>query len=543
MQATHLIRLVSCIFTTLNRLTHYLVLQNHKTLCFFHIPAAPSKAEWNQHISHWKTLQYLFDFHWKTLQYNAIIDGKTLQTLYNNRKKDEPMLYRKAKKKIEDWLVNGKDALLVTGARQVGKSFLIRETLKEKNIDFVEFNFIKQKDLIPIFDSAINQNANKFLFELRIAAKKQLSKNTVIFFDEIQEIKEIVTIIKFLVEDGEYKFILSGSFLGIELTNLRSAPVGYLTTIDMYPLDLEEFFIANGLQSDVLSELKDDFVHERPVSNFVHEALMDTFYTYLIIGGMPEAVQEYVDTQDPMRVAQIHNSIVREYKKDFTKYEKEKKLTLIKTYDLIPSELDSKNKRYQFSDISPNVRYNRYENSFNWLIDAGVALPVFNVTEFEFPLAASKKSNLFKLFLSDVGMLTTLYGPTTALKLSSRGKDINCGAIFENFVAQELNSKGFKTYYFNSKKHGEVDFLIEYKNTLLPIEVKSGKDYTVRSALSYFMTTEYFEKGIVFSNYNVKREDNIIYLPIYMTMFLTNEINLEKLKKIDLSKLSNESKN
>ncbi|MDD6241366.1 MAG: AAA family ATPase [Eubacteriales bacterium] len=447
------------------------------------------------------------------------------------------MLYRKAKKSIENWIENGRDALLVVGARQVGKSFLIRETLKEHHCDYVEFNFIKQRGLIEIFQSAIAEDADRFLMELRVAAQRTLKDDTIIFFDEVQEIKEIVTIIKFLVEKGKYKYVLSGSLLGVELTDLRSAPVGYMTTIDMYPMDLEEFYIANGLGEDVLSNLKKCFEEKKPVNDFIHKTLIDVFYRYLVVGGMPEAVQKFVDTQDPMEVSKIHKKIYRDYLMDFTKYEKSQKLKLIKTYDLIPAELNSKNKRYQFTDLETGMHFDKYENSFNWLIDAGVALPVYNVTEFAIPLEASKKSNLFKLFLSDVGMLTTAYGTSTILKLLDKGKDINCGAMFENFVAQELTAHGFKTYYFNNKKHGEVDFLIEYQNNLLPIEVKSGKDYQNHSALSYFMSEKYFHNAIVLSDYNVKVEGDILYLPIYMTMFLEKEEKIAPLPKIDLSKL------
>lgn len=449
------------------------------------------------------------------------------------------MLYRKAKKSIENWLLNDNCALLVSGARQVGKTYLIREVLKESKRDYVEFNFIKQPNLIPLFNSAISEDSDKFLMELRVAAKKVLKEDAIIFFDEVQEIKEIVTIIKFLVEKGQYKYVLSGSLLGVELTNLKSAPVGYLKTIDMYPMDLEEFYIANGLGTDIIRHLSDCFNNLVPVDEFIHNRLIENFYRYLIVGGMPEAVQYYLDTQDLNLVSNIHKKIYRDYKRDFTKYEQENKLKLIDTYDLIPSELDSKNKRYTFTNLEKELKFKRYENNFNWLIDAGVSIPVFNVTEFKIPLEASKKSNLFKLFLSDVGMLTTFYGSATILKLLDKGKNINCGAMFENFVAEELLSHGFKNYYFNNKKHGEVDFLIEYKGELLPIEVKSGKDYKIHSALTYFMNTKDFNKAYVLSDYNISVENNIIYLPIYMTMFIYKDEFIEKVPKIDLSVLSN----
>ena len=443
------------------------------------------------------------------------------------------MLYRKVQKDIEKWLNDGHDALLITGARQVGKSFLIRETLKKNKINYVEFNFIQNPNLLEIFNSALKNDSDRFLMELEVASNKNLTKDTVIFFDEIQECKEIVTVIKFLVENGKYKYVLSGSLLGVELRDLRSAPVGYMRTIEMFPMDLEEFLIANKLSEKILNYLKDCFDKKLQVSDFIHKRLIDAFYKYLIVGGMPEAVDAFIRTNDLNEVSTIHKKIWQDYKKDFTRYEEKYKLKLISIYDLIPAELNSKNKRYNFSNINKQLKFARYENNFNWLIDAGVSIPVFNVTEYQIPLEASKKSNLFKLFLSDVGMLTTFYGSATILKLLDNGNDVNCGAMFENAIAQELRAHGFKEYYFNNKKHGEVDFLIEYNNQLLPIEVKSGKDYQKHSALSYFMSTHRFDNAFVLSNYNVKVENNITYYPIYMIMFI--HINFKINDKVSLN--------
>lgn len=446
----------------------------------------------------------------------------------------DKMLYRKVQKDIEKWLNDGHDALLITGARQVGKSFLIRETLKKNKINYVEFNFIQNPNLLEIFNSALKNDSDRFLMELEVASNKNLTKDTVIFFDEIQECKEIVTIIKFLVENGKYKYVLSGSLLGVELRDLRSAPVGYMRTIEMFPMDLEEFLIANKLSEKILNYLKDCFDKKLQVSDFIHKRLIDAFYKYLIVGGMPEAVDAFIRTNDLNEVSTIHKKIWQDYKKDFTRYEEKYKLKLISIYDLIPAELNSKNKRYNFSNINKQLKFARYENNFNWLIDAGVSIPVFNVTEYQIPLEASKKSNLFKLFLSDVGMLTTFYGSATILKLLDNGNDVNCGAMFENAIAQELKAHGFKEYYFNNKKHGEVDFLIEYNNQLLPIEVKSGKDYQKHSALSYFMSTNRFDDAFVLSNYNVKVENNITYYPIYMIMFIHSNFKINDKVSLNL---------
>ena len=447
------------------------------------------------------------------------------------------MLYRKLKEKIKNWIKNGTKPMMITGARQVGKSFLIRETLKESGVEYVELNFIKDISAKEMFESLFKDGQASFKLKFSLLCKRTLPKGSIVFLDEVQEVKEVLTVLKFLAEQGDYRYILSGSLLGVELTNLRSAPVGYLESYEMYPLDLEEFFIANGLTKELIDYLKDRFESKEPVDETIHKTLMDSFYMYLVIGGMPEAVQTYVDTQDMNKVMSVHKNIINEYKRDFTKYEEKSKLKLIKTYELIPSELDSKNKRYQLTDLGKNTKFDRYENSFNWLIDTGVAIPTYNVTEFQLPLEASKKSSLFKLFLSDVGLLSSMYGRATIAKMLNRGESINCGAIYENFIAQEINASGFKMYYFNNKKHGEVDFLIEYDESLLPIEVKSGKDYQIHSALTYFMQTPYFDRAIVFSNYNVSVNDKIVYLPIYMAMFLKDVSPIGKIGKIDLSSL------
>lgn len=448
------------------------------------------------------------------------------------------MLRRKVKNEILAWLHNSKNALLVTGARQVGKTYLIRECLKEEKINYIEINFIENSEYLDLFKYANVKDRENFLLRLSLIAKKPLDKNTVIFFDEIQEFKDIVTYIKFLVDDGSYKYILSGSLLGVELISLKSAPVGYLETINMYPLDFEEFLYASKINDEVLNYLRNCYQSQIEVDEFIHKEILETFYRYLIIGGMPGVVQKYVDTYNLNEVSIIQNAIVEMYKKDFTKYEKEEKLKLINLYNLIPSELSSKNKRFNFNSIDKNAVFNRYENSFLWLINAGVAIPTYNVTEFEIPLLASKKSNLFKLFLNDIGLLANFYGDATKMKLLNNGIDINLGAVYENYVAEELYAHKITPYYLNSKKHGEIDFLVELNGELLPIEVKSGKDYTVHSALSYFMNSKQFSNAIVFSNCNLKKDNNIIYLPIYMTMFIKNSKIDGKLLKKDLTHLA-----
>ncbi len=448
------------------------------------------------------------------------------------------MIIRQAKKMVTDWVSSGKDAFLLTGARQIGKTYLIRQCLQESNISYVEFNFIERPELIELFSGA--RDTKELLMRLSLVSDKSLEKgNTIIFLDEVQEYKDIVTKIKFLVEDGSYRYIMSGSLLGVELRDLRSAPVGYLRICDMYPLSFMEFAQAVGIHQDTFDALKSSFQKRQPVDEFVHKKMLDVFYLYLIVGGMPEAVDTYIKTNDLAEVAQIHEKISRLYKTDFSKYEEKYKLKLREIYDAMPGQLDQKTKRFQFTQIGKGLSYDRTENDFLWLKDAGVAIPVYNVSEPKVPLIISENRNLFKLFFSDVGLLTSHYSNEVKIALLNKEKDINNGALFENVVAQELLSKGHKLYYFNSKKQGELDFVLELSGKVVPLEIKSGKDYKRHSALNNVLSnTEYgIEEAYVFSEGNVEVVEKRIYMPIYMIMFLEDCPLENTVYKLDLKGL------
>lgn len=362
---------------------------------------------------------------------------------------------------------------------------------------------------------------------------------TLIFFDEVQECPEIVTAIKFLVEDGQYRYILSGSLLGVELKDIRSVPVGYLSILEMYPLDFREFCEANRVSQTVMDKLKECFEKKQPVDELIHEKMMELFRLYLIVGGMPAVVDAYIRTNNLKEVLRIQQGIVQLYYKDIAKYDKDNKLYLDEIFSLIPSELNNKNKRFIMKDLNENFRFSRYENSFIWLKEAGVALPVYCVQEPELPLLLSKSTNLFKLFLSDVGLLASMYVDGLQLKILSREKDINFGAIYENVAAQELKAHGFELYYFNSKKQGELDFVIEYQGNVLPLEIKSGKAYTRHNALDNVLKEERYAipQAFVFCYENISTQEKITYLPIYMIGFLEKEKIEEYIYSIDLSVL------
>ena len=366
------------------------------------------------------------------------------------------MIPRKIERRLEAFYKSdNKKALLITGARQVGKTYIIRE-LGKKYKSFIEINFLENPNARALFENATD--STDLLLRLSALTTTPLIKGeTLIFLDEVQECKEIVTAIKFLVEEGSYRYVLSGSLLGVDLKDIRSVPVGYMDIVGMYPLDFEEFVRANGVSDRVINALRKSFDNKIEVDNIVHEKLMELFRLYLIVGGMPSAVVKYLETNNLQVVVQEQRSIIALYKKDIAKYDPKNKLYLEDIFDLIPSELNAKNKRFILKNLNEHFKLSRYVNSFIWLKDAGVALPTFCVSEPVSPLLLSKSTNLFKLYLSDVGLLASMYMDNIQIKILSKEKDINFGSVYENAAAQELKAHGFELFYFNSKKQGELD--------------------------------------------------------------------------------------
>ena len=439
-------------------------------------------------------------------------------------------MYRKDSIIIEEWLKRSDKALLVTGARQIGKTWLIREEIAKSGYRKFEVNFIDQPDLVDYLN--VKMSANEFLVKLKMIMPEDCKpQETVVFFDEIQKCPEIVTKIKFLVEEGSFKYVMSGSLLGVELKGITSVPVGYLTVLRMYPMDFEEFMIANSVSKTTLEMLKAKFETCQPVDEFIHQKLLSLFFIYLIVGGMPDAVKIYIATKDIREVDKVQRDIVALYKEDFSQYESEdKKLKLISIYDIIPAELNKQNKKFVFTMLNKELKFDRYENSFLWLKDAGVALPVYNVEAPVIPLKASKSSNVFRLFSNDIGLLTSAYPAETKLELINKNSEVNNGAHFENAVAQQLMANGLEPYFCKKKNIGELDVLVEMDGKVVPIEVKSGKAYKAHKSLDNFMKISdyHIEKAYVLSVANMEQEGSVVYLPIYMC-YLLKERKIGKL--------------
>ena len=434
-------------------------------------------------------------------------------------------LKRKIEKELNNWL-NTKTGLLVDGARQVGKTFSLKEFASNNFDVFVYINLIENQSALNVLK--MSADSQDFIFRLKSLVDVELVKGkTCIFIDEIQEFKDydIVTLSKFLIDEGSYRYIFSGSMLGVELNNVKSWPVGYVTYLKMFPLDFEEFCINKNVNTDILNEVKNSFDTKSYVPDFMHEKLMDTFRQYIVIGGMPEVVSNYLDNKDLNEIDLIYNAIVTNYRKDITKYiESDKKLKIKEIYDLIPFELNKQNKRFLLNDIKSKSKNNLVIDSFLWIKNAGLAIPVYNAKGLESPLMLNADRNLMKLFMNDIGILNYITcDKNIRLLLLKENMTINYGSIYENFVAEELNSHNYENiYYYNNKKNGEIDFVIEKNGKVIPIEVKSGKNYKRHTAINNVLKINNYniDEVIVFNNENVNRKDRVLYLPIYMVGYM-----------------------
>jgi len=448
------------------------------------------------------------------------------------------MIHRKADKWIDNHFRTTTKALLLTGARQVGKTYAVRRASERLGWNLVEMNFLLQPETIDIVRGA--REIDDVVLRISAFANAPIDKETTLFFfDEVEEFPDVMTWVKAFVDKG-YHLILSGSLLGVELKNIRSVPVGYMSEKQMYPCDFEEFIRAVGVQDAIISAIREARDKKTLVDDYIHKKMMSLVNLYLLVGGMPAVVQTYLDTNDMQRVIAEQKSILALYKKDIARYDPDEKLYINDIFDLIPPELNAKNKRFILKNLNEHFKFSRHENSFVWLRDADMALPTHNAEEPKAPLLLSKASNLFKLFQNDVGLLACQYADGIQLKILKGETNINYGAIYENFTAQELHAHGWDLYYFQNKKQGELDFLLERDAEIIPLEVKSGKDYDRHVALNNVMgNTEYgIKRAIVLCNDNVKVRGNVSYLPIYMLMFIEKaEDTAPKIYTLDLEGL------
>lgn len=433
------------------------------------------------------------------------------------------MLYRKIKGYIEDYLKSESNkVLIIDGARQVGKTYIIRHIGKELFPNYIEVNMLE--DSIGPKSFANARTIEDFYFCISSIAGDRMKerKDTLIFIDEIQEYPHLLALLKFLKSDDRYTYIASGSLLGVTLMRTVSIPIGSIEVKHMYPLDFEEFMIANGVGQYAIDTIRQKFEKEESLDEAMHLRMMNLFKKYLLIGGLPDAVNSFIKDINILKVRSIQNEICEYYKMDASKYDVRNMLKIRRIYDMIPSNLENKKKRVVVNKIEnkKGKRFTDYEDEFDYLISSGIALGVKAISKPVFPLLESCSKNLLKLYLNDIGLLTALLYRNNINAIMDDVYSINLGTVYESVIAQELRAHGFNLFYYDNKAHGEVDFLIDDYNSLsvIPLEIKSGKDYTVHSALTHFLGMDEYNinKAYVLSNERkIIHRNKITYIPVY----------------------------
>lgn len=447
------------------------------------------------------------------------------------------MLYRKIETLIEEHLKSdSQKVLLIDGARQVGKTFIVRHVGKKLFENFIEINMIE--DLLGDRLFANTKTVEDFYLQLSMleGGKMKDKESTLVFIDEIQAYPHLLTLLKFLSQDNKFTYIASGSLLGVTLSQTTSIPMGSIRKVRMFPLDFEEFLYANGMNEIVISAMQKKFERLEALEEPMHDKMMDLFRKFLLVGGLPDAVNSYLEEKNIQSVREIQREIHDYYAADASKYDQEKKLNIRKVYDLIPSNMENKKKRVVAQSIEnkKGKAFRDYVDEFEYLISAGIALNVQAISTPVFPLIESTGKNLLKLYLNDVGILTGILYRNNIRAVLDDEKSINLGSVYETVVASELIAHGHKLFYYDNRSKGEVDYLIDDYDSLsvVPIEVKSGKDYTVHSALNTFVQNEdyHVQKAYVVSNERaVMQKGKIIYIPIYYIMFFNTASGAKKL--------------
>lgn len=439
------------------------------------------------------------------------------------------MLYRKILAQIENYLKSPEGrVLIVDGARQVGKTYIIRKAGKSLYKNFVEINM--EEDALGGRNFADVRTKEDFYLTLSVIAGGKLGnkRDTLVFIDEIQRYGELLTLLKFLNDDGRFTYIASGSLLGVTLKLTPSVPIGSVEILHMYPLDFEEFLIANGVGKEAIAIMRSKFENHESLPDSVHARMMDLFRKYLLAGGMPDAVNAFVSDYNIVKMRRIQRQIKELYEIDAARYESTgRRLKIMRMYQMIPSNLENRKKRVVAKDVEgmKGRRMTDYQDEFDYLISSGIAIEVKAVSKPSFPLVQNSGKNLLKLYMNDVGIFTGLLYDNNILPVLNDERSINLGAVYEAVVAQELRTHDKTLFYYDSKKQGEVDFLVDDREnmSILPMEVKSGRDYSTHSALGNLLKMREYNirRAFVLSNeQRVREKDGVTYLPIYYVMFI-----------------------
>lgn len=433
------------------------------------------------------------------------------------------MLKRKITQQLQNWKNNpDKKCLIVKGARQVGKTYIIDKFAKEDYENYIYINFDEQESYKTIFDGNLDVETIIKQMSIRIpeADKTLIPGKTLIFLDEIQNCPRARTSLKFFSIDKRFDVIASGSLLGINIKEVPSYPVGYVDYLELSSLDFEEFCWANGVSEDALATIHEYFITKKTVPLATHERMLELFKDYIIVGGMPEAVKEYIKSHNFANVLNIQRNIIRDYENDIAKYaEASEKVKAHECFLSIPKHLAKDYKKFRYSLVNKNGSARKYAGSLMWLYDAGIINFCYNLSIPELPLEGNSIEDVFKVYMRDTGLLVAMLEDGSNKDILDGNLGIYKGAIYENIIADIFAKSGKKLYYFEHNSTLEIDFFIRYEKKATAIEVKSAEN-TKSKSLTSIINNWNVEKGIRLSTKNIGITDKIECYPLYMAMFL-----------------------
>ena len=424
---------------------------------------------------------------------------------------------RKFIDKLYEWKNNDVlKPLMVIGARQVGKTYLINEFCKTEFNDYIYINLLDEKSIVSLFKE--NINTSEKIEKMQLYLNRDIKEDTVLFIDEVQESEELISSLKYFCEsDFPYKIICAGSLLGVKLSRFNSSfPVGKVRILKMYPMDFEEFLMALG-EDNAISKIRECYSNNTQMDSFLHEKYLKYYRLYLCVGGMPDAIANLINNDlDILKFDKtILSSIFTSYTADMTKYvyNKFESAKIERVYNTIPRQLLKENKKFQYSAIDKGARSRDYSSSLEWLISSNLIIPAYYVNKFESPLKGYMDDNVFKLYISDVGLLSSILN--VAYNKILLGEKLEyLGAIAENYVANELVFNGYDLYYWSSNRVAEIDFLIDTEEGVIPIEVKASDNVNSKS-LNYYISKYKPKYSIRISTKNFGFDNNIKSVPLY----------------------------
>lgn len=441
------------------------------------------------------------------------------------------MLKRKAMDLLANWKAKKKNGLIVTGARQIGKTFIIRQFARENYLSIYELNFLENPALKDIFSGSLNADQLLLLIRTYFPDVEYVEGNTLLFFDEAQECPESITALKFLSRDPRFDVIVSGSALGMAFNQATSFPVGHVDYFDMCALDFEEFLWAKGIDTDIIDTLRTAFIDKVKVHEALHNRFMSLLHEYFILGGMPEVVQTFIDTGDYLQADEVQRRLHRDYLADIARFaEPNAKIKATRLYQSIPQQLSKDNHKFQYGVVEKGGTARKFENGIDWLEKAHFTVAVKNVSAIEYPLEHFEQENNFRLYPTDIGMLIAMYDVNlkSALildqDLESEPKNLLLrtakGGLYEALAADFLYKRGYRSQHFYRNDQGsiEIEFLIPAREGIIPLEIKAGRSAT--KSLNKILENTQINYGIKFSSQNVGVVGKKITMPLYMMMFL-----------------------